>query len=160
MQTRGWPLSTFVGCCIWILQGMSYILMLTHVLYEPLQGIAGTLVRCFSLLVALEPPLMTKSSQYIAAKELGKVFYEAGITLRGWLQEWTHGRGESPALEPTYSPSSKGSKESQRGSRDTPIPPTSWERANSVLHPGAPLHMLPTTGWRGVGGVSCSAWKN
>lgn len=43
MGTRGWTLSTLLGCCTWILHGMSSIFLLAHVLPEPCQGAAGTL---------------------------------------------------------------------------------------------------------------------
>jgi len=74
MGTRGWTLSSFVGCCLWILHGTSHIFLRAQVLPKPLQGTAGTLMRCFSLLAALESPLNDQSLQYMAAKELEKCF--------------------------------------------------------------------------------------
>lgn len=68
MGTKGWTLSTFVGCCIWILHGMSYIFLLAHVLPKPVQGTAGMLVRCFSLLAILGTPLMTSSCNTLQPK--------------------------------------------------------------------------------------------
>lgn len=68
MGTRRWMLSTFVGCCVWILHGTSYIFLLAHVLPEPLQGTANTLMRCFSLLAALETPLMTSPCNALQPK--------------------------------------------------------------------------------------------
>lgn len=132
MGTRGWTLSTFLGCCAWILHGMSYIFLLAHVLPEQ--------VPCEMLFT----PGCTGNSSYdqslqgIAARA-GKAFYRASITPRGWLQAWSRGRDESPARKPAGScvplqQRSQGKPAGRAGPRDAPIPPTSQERANA----GAP----------------------
>ena len=136
MGTRGWTLSSFVGCCLWILHGTSHIFLRAQVLPKPLQGTAGTLMRCFSLLAALESPLTTSPCNTWQPKSWKSV-------LQGRHRPEGLVAGVDPCERQEPSPGSlcaavypaskraKGSQLAERGSRDAPIPPTSRRRADA-----------------------------
>ena len=144
MGTRGWTLSTFVGCCVWILHGMSYIFLLAHLLPEPLQGKAGTVVRCFSLLAALETPLMTSPCNTLQPKSWKSVLpgrhHPEGLV--AGVDPWER-REPSPGacMQPHTPPAREAKEASQQSGAPGMLPflPHPGEEQMPVLHAGAPL---------------------